>query len=140
MPPRRRAVHGARLDPTGYLRHDPDDAPVVASTWIGEPTGEGVVVDFTDDAAGVNVKYGEDKLTVGDVVFLTPDEIGEACEICIIKALYSVDDEEQPKRMTTQWFWRPESLEQDGAKVTADERELFLSNTEDAHNSVDAIE
>ena len=56
MPPRRRAVHGARLDPTGYLRHDPDDAPVVASTWIGEPTGEGVVVDFTDDAAGVNVK------------------------------------------------------------------------------------
>eukprot|EP00966_Prymnesium_polylepis_P333418 7388883-Prymnesium_polylepis.2 len=153
-----KAQEGPRLDDFGYLRHEPTDRGCLPSAWIGESIGKGVEKLYTDDADGEDIEvdyyggvdYGGLEIKLRDAVYLEPEAQGEACEVGMVHSLYAVKDEDAPKRMTVQWYWRPEALKEawvdegmDPVKfnpVEAAPYELFLSDCRDAHNSIDMIE
>jgi hypothetical protein len=147
MPPRKKKQNtGPRLDEVGYLNHHPD-IPCPAASWVGLPIGHDVINDFSEDANGAevavvrynSVQYGDQLISVGDAVYLTPEEQGEACEICEITDLYEVEDEDNPKRATVQWFWRSEALDLPEEELVG-KHEIFGTSCTDAHQSIDAIE
>ena len=72
------------------------------------PTGNGAEVAVVRYNS---VQYGDQLISVGDAVYLTPEEQGGACEICEITDLYEVEDDDNHKRATVQWFWRPGALD-----------------------------
>ena len=146
-PRRKRGPPGSRLDERGYLMEDPDALPLQIAEWEGEFTGTGVELDFSSDADGEEIKvtyyttlvYGEMTINAGDVVYLTADEEGDACEIATVVKFYDVEDEDNPMRMTVEWWWRPEHLKLPEGTV-AGFYELFMSTARDAHFAVEAIE
>ena len=146
----KRPASGPRLDDDGYLNEDPHGRACEVSSWNGSSTGSGTIPlqEPGADTIEYEVQYyesvniGDKTIKLSDAVYLTPMEAGEACELGIVKALYAVDDEDVPKRCTVQWLWRPEAvnLGEGETEIQTGKRELFVSNTEDTHNSIDAIE
>ena len=151
MPRGGRRAPGPRIDDDGFLTEDPHMRDCEVCTWIGSPTGSGKIPFQEPGAESIDyevefyasVSIAGNTVKLYDAVYMTPEEAGDACELGVIRALYAVDDEDNPKRCTIQWLWRPDQVElseEAEAALDAGKREVFVSNTEDTHNSIDAIE
>ena len=127
--------------------HDPTSGSCPLATWLGESSGKGVVKLFTKDPNGEDVEctfhdklmYGDTEYGVDDDVYLTPDEVGDPMELARIVSMYEVDDEDELKRMTVQWYWRPCAIKLPKGTTTAP-KEVFFSSCRDAHQSIDSLE
>ena len=103
------------------------------SSWIGAPTGassedleDGQVMAATQYGS---VRLGSEVIHVGDFVYLTPDEVGEPCEVALVRSLFEADETAE-KMLRVQWFWRPEHITMP-RQMVYDEREVYLSDTVD---------
>jgi hypothetical protein len=108
-------THGTmpRLDPKGYLLEEPGEEETDIA-WIGESSGSKMTkVDEEEQEVQVtcfaSVMVGDNLITVGDCVYLTPESKGDPCEVGCVKGMFEVDSTGE-KHFELQWFWRPEHI------------------------------
>ena len=102
-----------RLDPKGYLLEEPGEEETDIA-WIGESSGSKMTkVDEEEQEVQVtcfaSVMVGDNLITVGDCVYLTPESKGDPCEVGCVKGMFEVDSTGE-KHFELQWFWRPEHI------------------------------
>ena len=131
-----------RLDPKGRLLVPPDDDDIYDGTWVGEPTGtrmlalaEGAEPQRVTDFESVMI--GDDFISVGDSIYLTPDSEGDLCEIGRVKSMFEIDADSE-KSFEVQWFWRPEHIKNQ-EHLDFDEHEVCISDLIDT-NPIEAFE
>ena len=130
-----------RLDNKGILLIDPGEE-VKEAEWFGEPCGE-KMLEVEPGTPEVNVttfetvRIGDDIVSVGDHVYLTPDSQGEPCELGRVVAMFEVNDTGE-KHFSVQWFWRPEHIVMPRTML-CDDKEVFLSDNID-NNPVESFE
>jgi hypothetical protein len=127
----------ARLDERGVLLVEPGEEEAT-SEWFGESVGNfDIEVEPEEEEGPVPVSafesvcIGDEIVTVGDFVYLTPDAKDEPCEICRIEAMYDAHATNQ-KYIEVTWFWRPEHIDwtdqpPHDARHAPSEREIFIS-------------
>lgn len=102
-----------RLDGKGLLLVDPGDE-LKDTIWFGEASGY-EIKEPEEDKKGLatlfeSVMCGEELISVGDCIYLTPDEKDEPCEIAKVTAMYELDETAE-KYLEVKWFWRPEHID-----------------------------
>ena len=120
----------ARLDAKGVLKVEPGGKEKEAE-WIGDTSGEGIVIieDVAKQATHFDaVCIGDENVSVGDSIYLTPERIDEPCEIAMVSGMFETEDSE--KILSVRWFWRPEHIQMPSAMLY-DDKEIFLSDPVD---------
>lgn len=118
------------IDGNGMLVRMPAEGEE-SLTCLGEPKPGTRLVDGAEqpvsDYVSISV-YGQ-TISLGDQVYLHPEEVGMPCEIGLITRLF--EDADGERMVTTRWFWRSVHLEQPSDQPPYHLRELFLSHTSD---------
>ena len=94
---RARAAREPRLDEQGYLLEAPGARKCYPAMWTKPSIGKKKIIDPADkdnvpEGCEVDLydelEYNKKLVHLDDVVYLTPEEEGDACEIGAITALY----------------------------------------------------
>jgi hypothetical protein len=131
----------SRLDPKGVLLEEPGNG-VKESSWVGPSKGQRTAVIEPGQPpqrvrAFAAVQIDGQQVSVGDCVYLTPDNKDEPCEIARVCDMFEAD-QTADKHIEVQWFWRPEHIVMPHT-MEVSEREVFLSETLDT-NPIEAFE
>jgi uncharacterized coiled-coil protein SlyX len=122
----------SRIDASGFLREDVSAAEVFTARW---PASGVALGNGSKDYPSVTLDKW--KLSIGDVVLITPEEKDDPCEMGFIRRLFS---EGRKRMMKVQWVWRPEHLSiKEEDKPQFAENEVFTTDTTD-EVSLDSIE
>lgn len=134
-----------RLDAYGILQVAPvGEGDEAASQVEAEWVGPGAPLDNESLSQGEpatqydSVRLGNEVVSVGDYVYLTPEAIQEPCEIGRVVRMYERNASRE-KMVWVQWYWRPEHVKLPSGLPRPGKREIFRSQTFD-ENPIEALE